>query len=615
MPSRMWFLLEINWFKRWKEYVGYDAWDTVNTGNVSSHPGPIDNSVLFKDRTEEDVNDTGSSQLKELLVDELDYVLVPEQAWIMLVNMYGLVPNQKPIKRYVIERGMIAKHCRVEVDLMELKLYLHLDLHTFITKQFSQVATVEQLEGEMRRLFHVPESTEVQVWARYMSDSYECLSDKTKTLQDEGVYHGQVIVLEQRNSDGTWPMIERMPQASGQSLPQASSQGLFARLFLVQTKQKSNQSPEKKTGQQAPVKENTTKQKSNQSPEKKTAQQAPVKENTETPGEDPDLECAMCHEHYSQPKRLPCGHLSCAKCVLAWLQKGGMNSGCPLCRSPILTPTAHTPRDLAASVDALPTDLDMTVHVESHQVLQGPHVCGMCPKVKALSYCLQCCLKLCDDCTEYHQRLPITRDHPLEDLNRLTGKPVSPTGPLPMCASHQDCSVESFCTSHQALICKTCSSSEHATCQEVMTISEAAQKMREELRQQTRTLREKALEAPKQMPTEMQDKAKEVFDSLQDCVRKRRQEVLAQIQALEQMMRTRVDEDSAAVRFHTAVLTRLLLSTPDHALLTTSTKLSAAVSAMQQHVERTRGEVDQPDIVFDSQALDQLKAAIASLGK
>lgn len=40
-------------------------------------------------------------ELKEHLVDELDYKLVPEDIWEYLVKTYGLVNGQEPIARLV----------------------------------------------------------------------------------------------------------------------------------------------------------------------------------------------------------------------------------------------------------------------------------------------------------------------------------------------------------------------------------------------------------------------------------------------------------------------------------------------------------------------------------
>ena len=50
----------------------------------------------------------------------------------------------------------------------------------------------EQLEEEMRRVFSIDEKKEVRLWNRYMSNTYEHLSKKDNTLQDAGLYQGQV---------------------------------------------------------------------------------------------------------------------------------------------------------------------------------------------------------------------------------------------------------------------------------------------------------------------------------------------------------------------------------------------------------------------------------------
>lgn len=45
--------------------------------------------------------DHESQTLKEHLIDELDYVLVPTEAWNKLVSWYGCLEGQKPIIRKV----------------------------------------------------------------------------------------------------------------------------------------------------------------------------------------------------------------------------------------------------------------------------------------------------------------------------------------------------------------------------------------------------------------------------------------------------------------------------------------------------------------------------------
>ena len=40
--------MDAKWFKQWKKYVGFDAWDSRCVGDETVFPGPIDNSPLCK---------------------------------------------------------------------------------------------------------------------------------------------------------------------------------------------------------------------------------------------------------------------------------------------------------------------------------------------------------------------------------------------------------------------------------------------------------------------------------------------------------------------------------------------------------------------------------------
>lgn len=44
----------------------------------------------------------------------------------------------------------------------------------------------------MRNLFEVTEDKEIRIWNKYMSNTYELLSRKDQTIQDCGLYNGQV---------------------------------------------------------------------------------------------------------------------------------------------------------------------------------------------------------------------------------------------------------------------------------------------------------------------------------------------------------------------------------------------------------------------------------------
>ncbi|KAM8866954.1 ubiquitin carboxyl-terminal hydrolase 4 isoform 1-T1 [Synchiropus picturatus] len=208
-----WYLIDSRWFKQWKKYVGFDSWDMYMVGEQSLYPGPIDNSGLFSDQE--------TQTLKEHLIDELDYVLVPTDAWNKLVSWYNCIEGQRPIVRKVVEHGMFVKHCKVEVYLLELNLCENDNMENVITRHFSKADTIDMIEKETRLLFNIPADQETRLWNKYMTNTYEQLSKPDSTVQDAGLFQGQVLVIERKNEDGTWPR-----QTSHSKSASASSRSL-----------------------------------------------------------------------------------------------------------------------------------------------------------------------------------------------------------------------------------------------------------------------------------------------------------------------------------------------------------------------------------------------------
>ncbi len=105
------YLIEARWFKQCKKYLGLSDGDDGGGGGggerpEDAHPGPIDNSHLFKTET---VLENGAekeiSELRTHMLEELDYVLVPEESWTRLVELFGLAEGQEPIARTVRQAG------------------------------------------------------------------------------------------------------------------------------------------------------------------------------------------------------------------------------------------------------------------------------------------------------------------------------------------------------------------------------------------------------------------------------------------------------------------------------------------------------------------------------
>ena len=125
-------------------------------------------------------------------MEVLDYFLLPESAWNMLTSWYGLTSKSRAIARKVVEHGLYMKHLKVEVYLLEFKLAIYPNISDFKYHGFSRIDTIGDLEAVMKEEFKVEKDAECRVWYRFMTHDYELLSNRSQTLQDDGVYNGQV---------------------------------------------------------------------------------------------------------------------------------------------------------------------------------------------------------------------------------------------------------------------------------------------------------------------------------------------------------------------------------------------------------------------------------------
>uniref|UniRef100_A0A8D3DH48 Ubiquitin carboxyl-terminal hydrolase n=1 Tax=Scophthalmus maximus TaxID=52904 RepID=A0A8D3DH48_SCOMX len=126
-----WYVVEHHWFEQWKEFV------ETGDQNSSSFPGQIDNTELFED--------LDSYHLKERLVENEDFVLVPAEAWHRLLTWYGMVDGQPPLERKVSPLHAAYAHTlKVEVYPVEIFLCLHSNMENVITAQFSRTDNIRE---------------------------------------------------------------------------------------------------------------------------------------------------------------------------------------------------------------------------------------------------------------------------------------------------------------------------------------------------------------------------------------------------------------------------------------------------------------------------------------
>lgn len=56
----------------------------------------------------------------------------------------------------------------------------------------ARLSFTDTIEKEMRKLFSIPDEKETRLWNKYMSNMFEPLNKPDSTVQDAGLYQGQV---------------------------------------------------------------------------------------------------------------------------------------------------------------------------------------------------------------------------------------------------------------------------------------------------------------------------------------------------------------------------------------------------------------------------------------
>lgn len=183
----IWYVVDAKWYRNFQRYVGFDQ--DPDTPLTEENPGPIDNSSIL----------TENGELKEHLCEENDFVLVPEELWVLLVKWYGIVYDQKPIPRKVVEFGDFTKSYKVEIYLLSLQFAKDFDLDVVLTHKFSKSDTVAHITECMKKEFRIPPSTPVKLMACFNSQDYTELNENT-TVNEEGLYVNQILVLSTKSS-------------------------------------------------------------------------------------------------------------------------------------------------------------------------------------------------------------------------------------------------------------------------------------------------------------------------------------------------------------------------------------------------------------------------------
>ena len=111
------------------------------------------------------------------------------------------------------------------------------------------------------------------------------------------------------------------------------------------------------------------------------------------------LECAVCIERFTDPRRLNCLHNFCLQCIEGLVQQNQIK--CPLCRT-----TTHVPKKGITSLkkDAMVASL-LAIALQDEEDQTKHKACGVCEEVaQLLTFCKKCRFYLCKICSRTHAR-------------------------------------------------------------------------------------------------------------------------------------------------------------------------------------------------------------------
>ena len=205
-----------------------------------------------------------------------------------------------------------------------------------------------------------------------------------------------------------------------------------------------------------------------------------------------EITCAICHEHYTEPKVLPCCHYYCKQCLHQLTLRKGADKpfSCPECRKDTTLPEG--------GLDNLPTAFFVNRMKEVHSKLELAHgkveaKCEMCSEDKAEAFCRQCAKFICAFCVKSHSRIkkafPGHKVSTLDQLREGGAEDIVIKEPsFKSCDVHKQ-PMNVYCFDCKSLICRDCTITAHRDHRYEFVIV-AAPQIKQKLLQQLDPLRE-----------------------------------------------------------------------------------------------------------------------------
>ncbi|XP_030847185.1 uncharacterized protein LOC115926532 [Strongylocentrotus purpuratus] len=160
-----------------------------------------------------------------------------------------------------------------------------------------------------------------------------------------------------------------------------------------------------------------------------------------------NLECPICLELLSLPKKLSCSHTFCKRCIsnmqsCSWQTESVNSLTCPICRC--VTDLQH------GDLINLNTNVPLKSVVEDNQQL-----CEMCQTgSKAVHFCQECEKNMCNECLENHNKWPANLKHTVVFVKDIQERKVVLRRKVVYCQEHDQSDGQQNICSDVCLTCK-----------------------------------------------------------------------------------------------------------------------------------------------------------------
>ena len=321
-----------------------------------------------------------------------------------------------------------------------------------------------------------------------------------------------------------------------------------------------------------------------------------------------EVTCAVCQEHYTDPKILPCLHYYCKQCILRLHLRTGKNEpfSCPECRKDTTLPEGGVEELKSAFfINHL-----KSMYVKHKKALSKQAHCEICtnPQALAEAFCQQCDKFTCKSCVHMHSVMKAAFDgHKIVSIDQLLK--IKAEELVPKNQAHSKCEVHGellkiYCSDCNKLICRDCTVKDHKD-HDIEFNNVAADNKKKELMESVKPLREvedslsRALEEVSHTEREVEAQGDSVantietsFEELHTILETRKQQLLEKAgrRVREKMEKLKGQEENLSIA---SAVVRSVIDYTEQCV-----RLCSDIEVMSMHTEisqRIKEEVEEHD--------------------